>query len=90
MGKFGKTLYVEYVTSRVGDCFAKYALGVRTESSLDFLVVPAVIDECALDAELLHRNAEEIECASVDGIACNEVVAGLADVENCIEIGSLS
>ena len=86
----GKSLDVEHVTARVGDGLAEEALRVRLEGCLDALVVPIGINEGALDAEFLERHAEEVECAAVDGVGGDEVVACLADVEDGIEVGSLS
>ena len=37
-----------------------------------------------------QRNAEQVECTSVDGRRAYEVVACLTDIENGIEVGSLA
>ena len=74
----GKALDVEYLASGVGDC------------CLYLLVIPLGVDEGALDAEFLERNTEQVERASVYVVGRDDVAACLTDIEDGIEIGSLS
>ena len=86
----GKALYIEYVTARVADGLAEEALGIGTELLLDALIVPIGIDEGALYAQLLHRYAKEVVRTAIDAIAGDKVIASLADIEDSIEVGSLT
>ena len=61
---------------------AENALRVRTERRLNRLRVRIRIDERELNAELLERDREEIERAAVDLRGADDMVAGVADVEN--------
>jgi hypothetical protein len=85
-----KALDVEDVTARIGDGLAEEALRVGTEGSLDTPVVPVWVDEGTFDAQLLQCHAKEVECAAIDGVGGDEVVASLTDIEDSIEVGSLS
>ena len=86
----GKTLNVEHVAARVADGLAKEALSVRTELLFDALVIPFRVDESALDAELLHGHAKEVERAAIDGVGGDEVVACLTDIEHGVEVSRLT
>ena len=86
----GEALNVEHVPAGVRDGFAEEALRVRTEGGLDAFVVPIRVYEGAFDAQLLHRHAEEVERAAINGVRGHEMVARLADVEHGIEVGSLA
>ena len=90
MGDARKLLDVENGTARVRDGLAKQCLRVRTEGSLNLLLRGILIDEGTLNAQLLQRHAEEIVGATINLVGGNEVVAGLADVEHGIEVGSLT
>ena len=87
---FGEAFDVEDIAAGIGDGFAEEALCVRTESCFDALVVPIGIYEGALYAQLLERHAEEIERAAINGVGSYEVVASLTDIEDGIEVCSLS
>ena len=86
----GKAFDVEDASAGVADGLAEEAFGVGAESSLNALVVPVRVHEGAFYAQLLQRDAEEVERAAVDVVGCDEVVAGLADIEYGIEVGSLA
>ena len=86
----GEALYVEHVAAGVRDGLAEEALRVGAEAGFDALVVPFGVNKGALDAELLQRDAEEVERAAVDGVGRDEVVAGLTDVEDGVEVSRLS
>ena len=87
---FGEAFDVEDVAAGIGDGFTEEALCVRTESCFDALVVPIGMREGALDAQLLECHAEEVERAAINGVGCYEVVASLTDIEDGIEVCSLS
>ena len=89
VGHPGEAFDVEHVSARVREGLAEEALRVRPEGGLDALVLPFRVHEGAFDAQLLHRHAEEVERAAVDGVAGDEVVARLADVEHGVEVGRL-
>ncbi len=90
MGNARKLLNVEHSTTGVGDGLAEQQFGVGAECSLDFLLAGVGRHEGTLDAQLLQRHAEEVEGAAVDLVGSHKVVAGLADVEHGIEVGSLT
>ena len=90
MGYACEFLDVEHLASRIGDSLAEHGLGIRAERLLDFLIRGILIDKCALDAQFLKRDTEEIKCATVNLVRCDDMVARLADVKHRIEVGSLS
>ena len=63
-----KALYIKDISTWIGDCFTKEALGVWTETSLDLLVCLVWIHESTLYAKLLHCHSEEIESAAIDSV----------------------
>ena len=85
-----KLLDVENSAARVADGFAENNLGVRAESLLDFFFAVVRIHESTLDAKLLQGYAEEIEGATINLIRSNDMVARFADIEYCVEVGSLT
>ena len=90
MGNLGEALNIEDSAAGVRDCLAEETLCIWTELLLDALVVPVGVDEGTLDAELLHRNAEEVARTAVNSGSADEVVAGFADVENGVEVCCLT
>ena len=90
VSEIGKALEVQNLAGRVCNSFTEEALGVRAEGLLDFFVAGILVHERAFDAELLHRNGEEIARTAVDGARADEVVAGFADVEHRVEVSCLT
>ena len=90
MGDLGEALYVEHGAARIRDRLAEHSLRIRAEGSLYLLVAGLLRDECALDAELLQRHAEEVIGAAVDFVRGDEMVASLTDVEDGVEVCGLS
>ena len=90
VGDAGKLLDIKNGTSRVADGFAEDNLGVRTECFLDFFLAIVRIDEGAFYAEFLECYTEEVEGATINLIGSHDMVASFADIENCIEVGSLT
>jgi len=90
VSEIGKALEVQNLASRVSDRFAEEALGVRAEGLFDFFVRSVLVHKRAFDAELLHRDGEEVARTAVDGARTDEVVAGFADVEHGVEVCSLT
>ena len=90
VGHLGEALYVKHIAARIAYCLAEEALGVGAELLLDTLVIPLWVDEGALDAELLHGDSKEVEGASIDCVACDEMVTSLTDIEDGVEVGCLS
>lgn len=90
MGDFGKALDIEYGATWVRYGLAKHRLGVRTEGCLYLLVGCLLGDERTIDAELLQGNAEEVVGAAVNLVRGNEVVAGLTNVKDSVEVSSLT
>ena len=85
----GKALDVQHFAAWVADGFAEDTARIGAESLLQLLVSGILIDEGDVDAHLLHRDAKEVECASVDGAGADDVAAALADVKRGKEVGSL-
>ena len=67
VGDAGKLLDVEHLAAGVRDSLAEEALRVGAESLLYLLLRSILIDEGHLYAELLHRHAEEVVGATIDG-----------------------
>ena len=86
----GKLLDVEYSAARVCDSLSEQSLGVRTESCLNFLLACLGRYEGAVDTKFLQCYTEEVVGTAVDLVRCYEVVAALADVEDCVEVGCLT
>ena len=78
-----KLLNIQHGHAGVGDGFAKERLGVGTEIFGKFLFRQGLVNKRALDAHLLERNPEEVKGAAVDRRGGDEVIARLADVEDC-------
>ena len=89
VGDTGELLDIEYAHARIGQGFAKQSFCVRTESGRYFFFRSVRIDECHFDTQLFHCHAKQVERPTVDRGRANHMVAGLADVEYGIEIGSL-
>ena len=66
VGDTGKLLNVEHLAAGVRDGLAEEALRVGTEGLLYLLLRSVLVDEGHVDAELLHRHAEEVVCAAID------------------------
>ena len=90
MGDACELLDVENLTARIRDGLTKESLGVRTEGSINLFLAGLLRDEGTLDAELLQRDAKEVVGATIDLVRGDEVVASLTDVEDGIEVGSLT
>ena len=90
VGDACKLLDVQNLAARVRDGLAEQRLGVGTEGCRDFLLAGLLRYKGALDAQLLQRDAEEVVRATVDFVGSDEVVAGLTDVEDGIEVGCLT
>ena len=73
---------VENAAGGVRHRLAEDALGVGAEGLLDLLLARVGVDEGELDAELLQRDREEVEGAAVDLRRGDDVVAGVAEVED--------
>ena len=89
VGNACEFLQVEHGATRVGDGFAEKGLGVGPEGGLNLLFRGILRYEGALYSELLQGDAEEVVGAAVDFVGRYEVVAGLADVEQGVEVGGL-
>ena len=90
VGNLGKALNVEDGTARIRNRLAKHGLRIGTEGSLYLLVAGFLRDERAVDAQLLQRHAKEVVGATIDFVGGDEMVACLTDIEDRIEVGSLS
>ena len=87
----GKVLFdVEDADAGVGERLAEDGLGVRAELGGDRLLGERLVEEFHLDAHLLHRDGEEVRGAAVDRRGREDVVAGLREVENRVEVGGLA
>ena len=90
MGNACKLLNVEHSASRIANCLAENNLCIWTESLLDFLFRVIRIDKSTFDTQFLECYTEQVECSSINLVACHDMVASLADVEYCVEVGCLS
>ena len=64
--KSSELLDIKDINSRIRDRLAEDALCVRADILLELFERQCLVDESALDAHLLERNAEEVICAAVD------------------------
>ena len=85
-----KLLNIQHVDAWIRNRFTEKRLGIRLECLLDFFFRCVDVHECTFDAEFLHGYGKKIECTAIDSRSTYEVVACLADVEDRIEVGSLS
>ena len=90
VGYPGEFLYVEHGAAGVGDGLAEEHLCVGPERLLYLLVIGFGRHKSAVDTELFQCHAEKIVGAAVNLAAGHNVVAGLADVEHCVEVGCLA
>ena len=85
-----KALDVEHITSRVRDCLAEETLGVRAEFCFDACIIPVRVNESTFDTQLLQCHTKQVVCTPIDSVGCDEVIASLTDVEDCIEVSCLT
>ena len=90
VGNLSEALDVENGTARVRDGLAEECFRVRTEGGLNLLVAGFLRDKRTLDAEFFQRHTEEVVGTAVDFVGGDEVVAGLTDVEDGVEVGGLT
>ena len=90
MRHLGKSFDVKHIAARVAYGLSEEAIRIMTELLLYPFIIPFRVNKGALNTEFLHRHAKEVERAAIDSVASDEVVACLADIEYCIEVGSLS
>ena len=83
-------LNIQYFEGRIGDCFAEQCFCIWLESCGDFFFAGIRVDKSNVDAKFLHCNTEQVESTTVDSGRTNEVVSSLADIENGVEVGSLT
>ena len=86
---FCKLLKVQHYKRRVRDGFAEYRFRVLPESRFQFFRSTVRIHESSLHAHLADRVGIEIICTSVKCRRTYNVVPGLGDVHDCIEVCSL-
>ncbi len=90
VGDTGKLLNIQHFEGGIGDCFAEQCLRIRTESCGNFFFAGIRIDESYVNAKFLHCHSEQVESATVDSGRANEMVTCLADIEDSVEVGSLT
>ena len=90
VGDVSKPLDIEHMTARIRDGFAEECFCIRTESLVDFLFRCIRVDEGALNTQFLQRHTKEVIGSAIDFVGGNEVVASATDIEDGVEVGSLS
>ena len=90
MGNLCKERDIEDSQGRVGDGFTKDSLGVGLESGSQFFLGAVGGNEGKLNAHLLHRDSKQVEGAAIDGGCGDNMIAAVCDIENCVEVGSLT
>ena len=89
MGDLGELGDVEDAAGRIRDGLAEDALRVRAERLLDFSLARVGVYESEFDAELFEGDREEVEGSPVYLRGRNDVVARVAEVEDCESRGRL-
>ena len=90
VGRLGELLDVQHGEGRVCDGLAEHDLGVGLEGSVQLLLAAQRVHKGGGNAHLLHGDGDEVEGAAVDGAGRHDVVARLAEVEQCEEVCSLT
>ena len=85
-----KLLDVQDFAARVRDGLAEQRLSIGTEGGRNLLLGSLLRDESTLNTQFLQRHAKEVVCTTIYLIRGHEVVASLTDVEDGVEVGSLS
>ena len=86
----GKFFDIQNYKGRVGNGFRKKSLGVRTESSRNFLRRCVCVHKGTVNAQFFEGNSKKIKGSAVDGGGSYHVISGLADIKNRIKVCSLS
>ena len=81
---------IKHDECRIGDGFAEDRLGVRLECRFELFFGAVRAYERAFDAHFAHGHVDEVERAAVDRGGCDDVVAVVADVEQCEEVRRLA
>lgn len=76
--------------SWIGDGFCKENLCVRFKCGSNLFFCCIGINKGAVNAKLFEGDGKKVEGSSVNGRSGNNVIACLADVEYCVEVGCLS
>ena len=81
---------IKHDECRIGDGFAEDRLGVRLECRFELFFGAFRAYERAFDAHFAHGHVDEVERTAVDCGGCDDVVAVVADVEQCEEVRRLA
>ena len=86
----GKLLNIQHFEGRIGNCFTEQCFRIRTESCGNFFFAGIRIDESNLNTEFFHCHSEQVESTTIDSGRTNEMVTCLANIEDSVEVGSLT
>ena len=75
---------------RVCDGLCEKYLCIRTEGSCNFFRASIGVNESAVNAKLFEGNSQEVKGSSVNSRSRHNMITCFADIEDCIEVGSLS
>ena len=82
MREAGELFEIGDFEGRVGDGFGEESLGVGPESGGQGFIGVILVNKGEFDAHALHGDGEEIECATIDGRRADDMVAGLAEIQD--------
>ena len=90
MSNFCKFFDIQNYQGRIGNGFCKKYFCIWTECSCDFFRSCISVNKSTVNAQFLKCNSQEVKGSSVNSGSCYNMIACFTDVEDCIEIGSLS
>ena len=87
VGNGGDCLDVEYVVARVADALAVERFGIGPDCIGPLVRIPRIIDEGDLETQLGEGVVEQVVGTAIERGRCNDVIAGLGEVEDRKRLG---
>ena len=76
-----KLFNIQHHKSRIGNCFTKHSLRVRTECLLKFFFGSIRIHQGYINTLFLYSNGEKIGCSSVNSRCTDNMIPCIADIK---------
>ena len=90
MGCLCKLFNVQNSQGRVGNGFAKHGLGVGLKGGIQLFLGGGGGHKGHINAHFAHGHIDQVKSAAVNAAGGHNVIAAVANVEQCIEIGCLA